>query len=1156
MNLIQFLQDLSLKGVKLWSDGGRLRTGGSQEVLTTDVIAQLKQYKSEILQLIRENPDIAQVHPLSYGQKGLWFLWQLAPQSHNYNASFAVRIYSKVNITIWQQVFQALRERHPLLRSTFPRLGEQPIQQLHQHQELDFLQIDASSWTEEELHNKVVAAYKYPFNLETEPVMRVRWFTCSEANHIMLVTIHHIATDGRSYNLIAKELPQLYQAKLTGIDASLPPLKHSYQDFVSWQKELVESAEGERLWNYWQQQLAGELPVLNLPTDKLRPPIQNYNGSSYPFKLSEKLTQQLKELAKTEGVTLYMILLAAFQVLLYRYTGQEDILVGSSSSGRTRNEFASIVGYFVDPVVTRVDLAGNPCFKDFLYQVRQAVLGALGHQDYPFVLLVEKLQPERNPSHSPIFQASFILQKFLESENMQKLFLSSEKALVDWGGIEVEPLVLGQYEGLLDLLLEMVEEESYLFGLFKYNADLFDKQTIARMAGHFEILLEGIVTNPQQKVGELPLLSETEKQQLLVGWNNTKIDYPTDKCIHQLFESQVKETPLSVALIFEEQKLTYSELNNKANQLGHYLQNLGVKPEVLVGIFLDRSVEMVISLLAILKAGGAYVPLDPSYPSERISYILADSQVSVLLTVEKLVDKLTQPQAKGQEVICLDTEWGKISQENPRDLVETGVKLDNLAYVIYTSGSTGTPKGVAIEHRSLTNFAQVARAEYQINNQDRVLQFASISFDAAAEEIYPCFISGGALVLRTNQMLNSVSDFLQKSQDWEITIWDLPTAYWQEITRQLKINSLRLPQLLRLVIIGGERALPLTVKSWYEEVGDYPQLINTYGPTEATVVATLCKVTAAIAFQKEVPIGCPLANVQAYILDKHLQPVPIGVPGELHLGGSGLARGYLNRPELTAEKFIPNPFDNSKLYKTGDLARYLPDGNIEFLGRIDHQVKVRGYRIETGEIEATLTQYPSVKETVVLATKDNLGNQRIVAYLVLETETTASSNPEVSETEQIKKLKQYLKERLPEYMIPSGFVLLSQLPLTPNGKIDRKALPVADVASSLSTEYVAPETQKQKALAKIWAEVLGREQVGINDNFFDLGGHSLMATQVVSRIRNILNLELSVSKLFENPTIAQLSTDIEAINNNINLSLAKRLQTTSNNQEKREEIEL
>ncbi|NES43565.1 amino acid adenylation domain-containing protein, partial [Moorena sp. SIO2C4] len=988
MNLIEFLQDLSIKGLKLWTDGGKLKTGGYQEVLTTDVIAQLKQYKSEILQLLKENPDIFQVHPLSYGQKGLWFLWQLSPQNHNYNVSFSVRIYSKVDITIWQQVFQALRERHPLLRSTFPKLGEQPIQQLHQHQALDFLQIDASSWSEEELNKKVVAAHRHPFNLETEPVMRVRWFTCSEQDHIMLLTIHHIALDGWSCDLITKELPQLYQAQLNGLEASLLPLKHSYQDYVSWQKELVEGQEGEQLWNYWQQKLGGELPVLNLPTDRPRPPIQTDNGGSYPFKLSEKLTEQLKELAQTEGATLYMILLAAFQVLLYRYTGQEDILVGSPTSGRTKAEFASIVGYFVDSVVMRADLSENLSFRDFLYQVRQTVLGALAHQDYPFSLLVEKLQVERDSSRSPLFQACFVLQKFQESQDVQKVFFSSKTTLMNWGGLEVEPFVFDQYESQYDLFLEMVEEDSYLVGFLKYNVDLFDEQTIARMAGHFQNLLEGIVNDPQQRVTALPLMTEAELNQILVEWNNTKTDYPKDKCIHQLFEEQVENNPDAVAVVFEQQKLTYSQLNSKANQLAHYLQKLGVVPETLVGICVERSVEMVIGLLAILKAGGAYVPLDPAYPQERLEYMFADSGVSVLLTQEQILAQLPQHQA---QVVFLDRDWEKIATETP-EKVESEVSPQNSAYVIYTSGSTGKPKGVLVEHKGLCNLVTVQIQAFQVNSNSRVLQFASLSFDASIWEIVMALGSGASLYMGSRDTLMpgvGMSQWLHNNKITHITI--PPSALAVMPTEELPS--------LKTIVVAGEACPPELISYW--SVGR--QFVNAYGPSESTVCATMAECSPEYPVP---PIGRPIANTQIYILDSNLQPVPIGVPGEIYIGGVGLARGYLNRENLTNQRFIPNPFEdskiknqNSKLYKTGDNGRYLVDGNIEFLGRIDHQVKVRGYRIETGEIEATLTQHPSVKQTVVVAREDNSNAQRLVAYIVPLVESSITSNPELSKTQ-------------------------------------------------------------------------------------------------------------------------------------------------------------
>ncbi|NEO38508.1 MAG: amino acid adenylation domain-containing protein [Moorea sp. SIOASIH] len=971
MNLVEFLQDISLKGVKLWCDGEKLRTGGSQEVLTPDVIAQLKQHKSEILQLLKENPDIFQVHPLSYGQKGLWFLWQLSPQNHNYNVSFSVRIYSKVDITIWQQVFQALRERHPLLRSTFPTLGEQPIQQLHQHQELDFLQIDASSWSEEELNKKVVEAHRHPFNLETEPVMRVRWFTCSEQDHIMLLTIHHIALDGWSYNLIAKELPQLYQSQLNGLEASLPPLKHSYHDYVSWQKKLVEGQEGEQLWNYWQQKLGGELPVLNLPTDRPRPPIQTYNGGSYPFKLSEKLTQQLKTLAQKEEVTLYMLLLAGFQVLLSRYTGQEDILLGSPTYGRTKAEFASIVGYFVDSVVMRADLSGNLSFRDFLSQVRQTVLGALAHQDYPFALLVEKLQVERDSSRAPLFQACFVLQKFQEFQDVQKVLFSSKKTLMNWGGLEVKPFGLEQYESQYDLFLEMLEQDSFMVGLLKYNADLFDEQTIARMAGHFQNLLEGIVKDPQQRVTALSLMTEPELDQILIEWNNTKTDYPTDKCIHQLFEDQVEKTPDAVAVVFEQQKLTYSQLNTKANQLAHYLQTLGVKPEMLVGICVERSVEMVVGLLAILKAEGAYVPLDPAYPQERLEYMFADSQVSVLLTQEQLLAQLPQHQA---QVVFLDKDWEKIATETP-EKVESEVSPQNLAYVIYTSGSTGKPKGVLVEHKGLCNLATVQIQAFQVNSNSRVLQFASLSFDASISEIVMALGSGASLYMGSRDTLMPGVGMSQWLRNNKITHITIPPSALAVMPKE------ELPD-LKTIVVAGEACSPELISWWAKG----RQFVNAYGPTESTVCATMAECSPECSVP---PIGRPISNTQIYILDRNLQPVPIGVPGEIYISGVGLARGYLNQPQLTQEKFISHPLRNlteERLYKTGDLARYLPDGNIEFLGRIDNQVKIRGFRIEPGEIESVLRRHSQVQQAVVIDREDTPGNKRLVAYFVPEPE--------------------------------------------------------------------------------------------------------------------------------------------------------------------------
>ncbi len=965
MNLVEFLQDISIKGWQVWSEGERLCYDAPQEKSTALVLAQLKQHKTEILQLLRDLPDILNVYPFSYGQRALWFLWQLAPESHAYNVSFAARICSVVDITAMQKAFEKLMERHLILRTNYPKLGSEPIQQVNNFQALNFLQVDASAWSEDELKGKVIESHQQYFDLERGPIMRVRWFTRFKNEHVLLLTIHHIACDAWSLDILIQELPQLYQVQRAGFKASLSPLKHSYQDYVRWQRDILQETEGERLWNYWQQKLTGDLPALNLATSRQRPPIKTYNGASHHFKLSEKLTKQLKELALSSGATLYMMLLATFQVFLYRYTGQEDVLVGSPTSGRSQAKFASILGYFVNPVVMRANLSGNPSFKDFLTQVRQTVLEAVAHQDYPFALLVEKLQPHRDASRSPIFQTSFSLLQFQKSQNIHKLFVNQIETDLDWGELKIKHYDIPQQEGQLDLGLEMVEGSSSIFGVFKYNTDLFDESTIEYMAGHFQNLLSAIVENPQQKVSELPLLSEAERHQLLVEWNNTAKEYPTDKCIHQLFEEQVERTPDAVAVVFENQQLTYQQLNQKANQLAHHLLSLGIGPEVLMGIYVERSFEMVVGVLGVLKAGGAYVPLDPNYPQERLTYMLTDSSVKVLLTQKSLLESLPSHTA---QVVCLDSDWGVIEQHS-QEILDIGVCSNNLAYVIYTSGSTGVPKGVGIEHFSLCNLIQAQRNLFYLEPNNRVLQFASISFDASVSEIFIALTSGAVLILARASELMPGSDLKQILQERCVTHVTLPPSALAVLATD------EFPALGQIIVAGEACTLELA-NQW--SVGR--RFFNGYGPTESTIGAAIAQISHG---SEKITIGRPIANTQVYILDKHLEPVPIGVSGELYIGGYGLARGYLNQPELTLEKFIPNPFNSkSKLYKTGDLARYLPDGNIEFLGRVDNQVKIRGFRIELGEIESVLSTHPQVQQVAVIEREDTPGHKRLVAYLV------------------------------------------------------------------------------------------------------------------------------------------------------------------------------
>ena len=841
---------------------------------------------------------------------------------------------------------------------------------------------------------------------------------------------------------------------------------------------------------YWQDKLSTRLPVLELTTDKLRSDNRDYCVGVETFVFSQELCQSLKTLNKSSDSQLFSTLLTAFKCLLHKYTGEEDIIVGSYIPQTDNSDFNTLA--------FRNSVSGNLSFIELLKQLNQAVIEDLKYQDFSWKQLIAKLSTTENQNNSSIFQVMFSLQ---------------DASLID------TPLPIDVDKFQLDLSFFLVEAEEGLKGTVAYNQELFEPQTIKRMVGHFENLLTAIVENPDCKVKELTILSEVERNQILVEWNQTAFDYPRDKCIHQLFEEQVTKTPDAVAVIFQEQQLTYRELDNRANQLANYLQTLGVKPDTPVGICINRCLEMVVGILGILKAGGAYIPLDPAYPQERLSHMVDDSQVPVLLTTENLLSELPENKARK---ICLDRDWQIISQES-ESAVLSDVKPNNLAYIIYTSGSTGKSKGVMIEHNSLVNFTQTATKEYGINNRDRILQFASISFDVAVEEMYVSLTSGATLILRTDDFLTSGSRMLQKCHELELTVLDLPTAYWHQLASDLATGEYVAPPSLRLVIIGGEAVIPEKVRTWQTSFKDNqcPELINTYGPTEATVVVTKCKLSESINEDTgliEMTIGRPFGNVQIYILDSCLNPVPIGVPGELHIGGVSLARGYLNRPDLTAQKFIADPFNpGMRMYKSGDLARFLPDGNIDFLGRIDHQVKIRGFRIELGEIETILSQNSAVKEAIVIPQEYEAGDKRLIAYIV-------PRNPQPPTN---KELKDFLQSRLPEYMIPSGFVILDTLPLTPNDKVDRRALPKPDKTNlNLEEEYLSARNEVEQKLVALWEQVFSIQPIGIKDNFFSLGGNSLMATSMVVEIEKIFNKKLSQAIFFKASTIEELAAII------------------------------
>ena len=1029
---------------------------------------------------------------LSFAQERLWFLNQLEGESATYNIPSAWHLNGQLSIGALEAAVNEIIRRHEILRTTFTTQNGVPTQAIAAAQPMTIPVIDLQQIPETEqsqsVQNGISAEAQHPFNLATDPLIRVKVWRLNSQSHVLMFNIHHIVFDGWSMGVFWQELSALYQAFSCGETSPLPELQIQYADYALWQREFFQEILKETQINYWKTQLQGAPQLLELPADYARPSVQTFRGGTESFQLDKKLTKKLQQLSQRSGCTLFMTLLAAWSSWLYRYSGQSDILVGSPIANRNRVELEPLIGFFVNTLVMRTQFKDNESFADVLKSVRQTALDAYAHQDIPFEQLAIELQPNRSLSYNPLFQVMFAWQ-------------NAEMGTLEFPGIrgtQIEPeTVVSKF----DLTLSMSETESGLIGFWEYNSDLFDRSTIRRWIQHFQVLLEAIVTNPQQRVDRLPLLTENECDRLLVEWNDTATDYPQDKCIHQLFEAQVELTPDAVALVFEGQELTYSELNSRANQLAHYLQKLGVQPETLVGICVERSIEMIVGLLGIWKAGGAYLPIDPTYPSDRIAYMLENSQVPILLTQNHRT--ATVPEYHGHR-IALDSDWDFISTENKDNPIGM-VTSQNLAYMIYTSGSTGKPKGVLVGHQGLCNLASAQIGLFDVKKTSRILQFFSIAFDGAIWEIVMALCSGARLCLIPPESVRLASELKQLLQKHSIThLTVVPSAL-------ATLSCDDLPT-LQTMIVAGEACPPELVQKWSKG----RRFFNAYGPTEYTVCAT---VTECSDRNQKPSIGRPIANTQIYILDKLFQPVPIGAIGELYIGGAGVARGYLNRAEMTKQRFIPNPFSQeteARIYKTGDLARYLPNGDIEFLGRIDYQVKIRGLRIELGEIEAAIAHHPQVKEVIVIAREDIPGDKRLVAYIV-----PGSTVPSVNE------LRFFLKTKLPDYMVPSAFVSLEQLPLTPNGKIDRRALPAPDISGQSETAFVPPTNPTEEQLAAIWSKVLGLEQIGIHNNFFELGGHSLKATQVISGIRETFCIELPLRQLFEEPTVAELSQVIE-----------------------------
>jgi amino acid adenylation domain-containing protein len=1031
--------------------------------------------------------------PLSFAQESLWVVDQLAPDSLAYHLPCAIRLQGPLDLSALDESLQALIQRHESLRTTFPLVDDHPAQIVAPTLSLPLDRVDLRSLPEPERNQRTQALLDAeltrPFNLARGPLLRATLILLAEQEAILLLVLHHIIADDWSRALLLRDLSALYAACATRTPSPLADLPIQYTDYTLWQREHLQGQTLDRLLDYWTKQLAGAPAVLELATDHPRPAVQTFRGEYLSFRLPSSLATQLRALSQQEHCSLFMTLLAAFQTLLARYTGRQDIVVGSPIANRTLPESEGLVGYLVNMLVLRAEVSEGLSFRQLLRQVRSTALEAYAHQELPIERLVAALQPERSLSYNPLFQVALV--------NENPTPPPQEAAGVTFSFLEVT-----SNGAKFDLTLYLWEEGDHLAGSIEYSTDLFEAATMQRLAGHFQTLLEGIVADPDQPIALLPLLTEPERQRILVDWNATTTPYPQETCLAQLFEAQVARTPHAVAVVDEHTQLTYQELNTRANHLAHHLRSLGVGPESLVGLCLDRSAAMVVGVLAVLKAGGAYVPLDPLFPAERLAFMLEDSQPTVLVTQQHL--QLPLPTGN-LAVVSLDTDQPLLAAQPGANLPPTATP-DQLAYVIYTSGSTGKPKGVQVLQRALVNFLCSMRQQPGLTEHDRLLAVTTLSFDIAGLELYLPLLVGAQIVLVSRETAANGLALARALERSQATVMQATPVTWRLL---LEAGWQGSPSLKMLC--GGE-ALPLDLAQQLLARG--ASLWNLYGPTETTIWSTVRQITAADPL---ISIGRPIANTQVYVLDAHLQPVPAGVPGELYIGGDGLARGYLHRPDLTAERFVPHPFSaapNARLYRTGDLARFLPTGDLEHLGRLDHQVKVRGFRIELGEIEATLLQHPTVRQAVVVAREETPGDKRLVAYLI----------PAEGQDITFKELRSFLKESLPDYMVPSACVMLEAFPQTPNGKIDRKALPPPEARGQAAADgYVAPTVIEHNELIGIWEELLNVRPIGIRDSFFNLGGHSLLAAKLIHRVELVFGKRIPLATFYADPTVEHLA---------------------------------
>lgn len=1060
------------------------------------LLQRLQQQKQSSNTISPQPRSTSNAFPLSFSQQRLWFLHQLERNNAFYNVPGAVQIDGKLDVNLLQQCFAEIISRHEVLRTHFELQGEEPRQVINPPSELTISITDLQSLSETErqpeIHRLIQAEACKPFDLCQAPLLRVSLLRLHPQQHILIFILHHIVSDAWSRGVMLQEFTALYNSLLQKQPIRLPELPIQYADFAVWQRQRLEQEGLQQQLAYWQKQLTPLPPVLELPCDYPRQEVQTFRGGQVKLTLCDQLTTQLQTLSQRENVTLFMTLLVGWQILLSRYTEQTDITVGCPIANRNRPEIENLIGFFTNTLVLRTDLANNPSFQEALQRVRETALSAYSHQDIPFEKLVEVLQPERDLSRPPLFQVMFAFHDLPILPNLPDLELTLLDA--DSGSAKFD----------LSLLMRLDAEEG-LIGVWEYNTDLFAQETVVRMAQQFQILLQNLVNNPEQQITKVPLLTPTEAQNF-ASWNHTVVNYPHE-CVDHCFTEQVAKTPEQIALIAGEQHLTYDILNQYANQLADYLKKQGVQAHDVVGISLLRNHFLPIAVLAILKVGAAYVPLDPNYPLDRLAFMLEDSQAKVVLTHSDISPQLPI----SAPTIEIDRHWDEILKRSPEN-PETLITDEALAYIIYTSGSTGKPKGVAMPHRSLNNLINWQRDQSPLGM--KTLQFASLSFDVSFQECFATWSSGGTLVMISENQRHDPDQLLAIINAENIERLFLPFVALCQLAESAQRLDLYPSSLQEVITAGEQLQITPAIRGFFEQL-PHCQLVNQYGPSETHVVTAYRMTGNPENWPQLPPIGTPVANVQVYLLDRHQNRVPVGVSGEIYIGGMATAKGYLNRPELTANRFLHHPLADSLLYKTGDLARYLPDGNLQYLGRQDHQVKVRGFRIELGEVEAVLAQHSAIAQTAVTVKTDDSGSSSLIAYIVTNTEVTHGE------------LRQFLSKQLPNHSIPSQFVILDALPLTPSGKVDRRSLPQIQMERpELTTTYTAPTSTLEQQIADIWQDLLQMDKVGIHDNFFDLGGHSLLIIRARSRLEALLHREIPLVTLFQYPTIHALATEL------------------------------